>query len=91
MYIVHCKLWSVVGLSTFTVIRQERLSEGRFRYAVKEMKEREEDIRLTVVYVEDAVGNQVGSDTIIIITTTITVIITMNFSSAIFRNLRSEA
>ncbi|KAI0215397.1 hypothetical protein LSAT2_032576 [Lamellibrachia satsuma] len=48
----------VKGLSTFTVIRQERLSEGRFRYAVKEMKEREEDIRLTVVYVEDAVGNQ---------------------------------
>jgi len=41
---------------TYIIIRQERLSDGRFRYAVKELQD--EDVKLRVVYVEDAAGNQ---------------------------------
>ena len=50
----------VVGFSAYTVIRQERLSEGMFRYAVKQLTEREEDVKLRVVYVEDAAAEHQG-------------------------------
>ena len=50
----------VLGFSPYTVIRQERLSEGMFRYAVKQLTEREEDVKLRVVYVEDAAAGHQG-------------------------------